>query len=74
MGIGRSLPITSSTPSQRWNWLPGTLGLYAFLGGLLTLVGWAAGIRRLIDWELNGITMKPNAALAAAASGLKTEH
>src|SRR5262249_55069667 len=39
-------------------------------GGLITLVGWAAGIQRLTDWTNDGISMFPNTAACAVASGL----
>ncbi|GEM_PF-1168269 len=42
---------------------------YALLGGGLTLVGWLSGLSRLTDWLGSGISMFPNAALAALCSG-----
>jgi len=45
------------------------LGGYGLLGGLATLTGWASGSALLTDWAHTGITMKANAALAAAAAG-----
>jgi PAS domain S-box-containing protein len=44
-------------------------GLYSLFGGLLTFVGWTAGQYRLTDWDGSGISMKANAALAAAGAG-----
>src|SRR3712207_1231048 len=39
---------------------------YALFGGIITLVGWFAGIPRLTDWIDSGITMFPNTAICAA--------
>jgi len=39
-------------------------------GGLGTLVGWFANVQRLTDWRNDGISMFPNAAMCAVASGL----
>ncbi len=51
-------------------WLVAAAGLYSFLGGATTLVGWFAGIRRLTDWDGHGISMFANTAVAATAAGL----
>lgn len=40
-----------------------------FAGGAMTLIGWATGTYRLIDWTNNGIAMKANAAMAATCAG-----
>jgi PAS domain S-box-containing protein len=45
------------------------MGAYAFLGGLVSLGGWITGVHRLADWGASGITMKANAAIAAASAG-----
>lgn len=45
------------------------LGGYAIAGGLITLVGWIAGIERLLDWINSGITMKANPAICAVGAG-----
>jgi signal transduction histidine kinase/CheY-like chemotaxis protein len=45
-------------------------GLFAAFGGLLSLMGWAADIRRLTDWLGNGISIQPNAAVAALSTGV----
>src|SRR5262245_15028539 len=47
-----------------------TMGLYAVVGGLVTLIGWLAKIRPLTDWEGNGISMFANTAIAATCTGL----
>src|SRR5262245_20992403 len=39
-------------------------------GGVITLVGWVADIQRLTDWRNDGISMFPNTAACAVASGL----
>ncbi|MFN2426793.1 MAG: hypothetical protein ABR587_10165 [Candidatus Binatia bacterium] len=41
---------------------------YALAGGTITLVGWMAEIPRLTDWNHDGISMFPNAALCAVLS------
>jgi PAS domain S-box-containing protein len=45
------------------------MGLYALVGGIVTLVGWLAGIYVLTDWDGDGISMKANAAVVAIAAG-----
>lgn len=42
---------------------------YALLGGIVSFVGWVAGIYSFTDWSGSGITMKANAALAAGSAG-----
>jgi signal transduction histidine kinase/CheY-like chemotaxis protein len=44
-------------------------GLFAFLGGIVSLAGWVLDVQRLTDWYGNGISIQPNAALCAALSG-----
>jgi two-component sensor histidine kinase len=43
---------------------------YALAGGVITLIGWTAGIHRLTDWWGLGLTMKPNAAVGSVVLGL----
>jgi PAS domain S-box-containing protein len=45
------------------------LAVYAVAGGLLTLLGWAIGVRRLAAWDNSAVTQMPNSALAIAAAG-----
>jgi len=47
-----------------------TLGLLVTAGGLVTIVGWITHIEGLTDWKSDGISMFPNAATCAIASGL----
>ncbi len=54
------------------------LGGYSFIGGLISLLGWATGAERLIDWGGNGVTIKANAAVgiivSAVALLMQTRH
>jgi hypothetical protein len=45
------------------------LGIYALLGGIVSFIGWPANIPRLTDWDNNGISIQPNAAIAATTAG-----
>lgn len=45
------------------------LGLYAFAGGCVTLVGWFAHVPRLTDWRGDGIAMFVNTAIMAIFAG-----
>jgi uncharacterized membrane protein YphA (DoxX/SURF4 family) len=45
-------------------------GTFAFLAGLITLVGWFANAPRLTDWLNSGISMMPNTAICAISTGL----
>ncbi len=42
---------------------------YVSLGGLLSILGWALDVRSLTDWDNTGVSIQPNAAVAALASG-----
>ncbi|HWN93972.1 MAG TPA: PAS domain S-box protein, partial [Methylomirabilota bacterium] len=44
-------------------------GLYAFAGGVTTLIGWAVDIQPLTDWANSGISMMPNMAVALMLAG-----
>ena len=46
------------------------LAVYALIGGLTSLIGWAADLPRLTDWLGDGISIQPNGAVAALTSGL----
>jgi hypothetical protein len=45
-------------------------GIYALVGGLVTIAGWVFDEPRLTDWGNDGISMFVNAALCASFSGL----
>ncbi len=45
------------------------LAAYVLAGGVLSFAGWALDVRRLADWDNDGIAIQPNAAIAAAATG-----
>jgi len=44
-------------------------GLYAIIGGAITLAGWAFGVQRLTDWRGDGISMFANTAACVILSG-----
>ena len=44
-------------------------GLFAFVGGLASFLGWAADIPRLTDWYDNGISIQPNTTVAVMVTG-----
>jgi signal transduction histidine kinase len=46
-----------------------TLGAYVLLGGSLSFLGWLLDLPRLTHWEADGISIQPNASVAAAAAG-----
>jgi signal transduction histidine kinase/CheY-like chemotaxis protein len=50
--------------------LAAVAGLCAIFGGVVSLIGWAAGVPRLTDWRNDGISMFPNTAACAVLSGL----
>jgi PAS domain S-box-containing protein len=41
---------------------------YVFIGALISLIGWAADLPRLTDWNNIGISIQPNAAIAAISA------
>ena len=41
----------------------------AAIGGLVSMLGWIFDIPRLIDWDLDGVTIKFNAAASVTAAG-----
>jgi PAS domain S-box-containing protein len=45
-------------------------GLYAIIGGIVTLLGWAIPFPRFTDWAGLGISMFPNAAVCSIAGGI----
>ena len=46
------------------------LAAYAVIGGLSSFLGWAADLPRLTDWLGGGISIQPNATIAALSSGV----
>jgi hypothetical protein len=40
------------------------------LGGVVSFAGWAADLPRLTDWNDGGISIQPNATIAAFTSGV----
>jgi PAS domain S-box-containing protein len=44
-------------------------GVYALVGGAVTLLGWAIGSQLLTDWAHTGISMFPNTAVCACLCG-----
>jgi signal transduction histidine kinase len=41
------------------------LGVYPLVGGIVSFAGWAFDVPGLTDWEGNGISIQPNACIAA---------
>jgi signal transduction histidine kinase/CheY-like chemotaxis protein len=46
------------------------LAVYGVVGGILSMAGWALDLPRLANWAGDGISVQPNAALAATGIGL----
>lgn len=67
--------LLKSSPAGDWrvkdsiDWLPKVAGLYAAVGGLLTVLGWWLDLPKLADWDNDGITMQPNTGLLALLIG-----
>ena len=58
-------------PNRPMRWpriVAASLAGYAFVGGAVSFIGWAADIRRLTDWDNSGISIQPNSTIAAAAA------
>ena len=56
---------------NRWVYrIPVVIGIYAVASGVLTLAGWIFEVRRLMDWNNSGITMKANTAVCVVLLGL----
>ena len=58
----RRLPGARQTPHGHWVSTPCSSGLISF-------IGWAADLPRLTDWIGDGISIQPNATIAAMCSG-----
>lgn len=67
-------PAEPSTLSEGAKVVPGILasitGIYAILGGIITLIGWAIPFPRFTDWAGLGISMFPNTAVCSIAGGI----
>ena len=50
-------------------WIAAALGAYVICGGLVSLIGWIADIEPLTDWDNDGISIQPNATVAAIFAG-----
>jgi PAS domain S-box-containing protein len=64
---------SSETAPAMASWARGVavaLGLYALVGGLVSMTGWAADIPPLTDWEGKGVSIQPLASLAAILAGM----
>lgn len=59
----------ASSDSAVYRWIPALLGVYAFVGGSISLLGWILDRQALATW-LGGISIQPNTALAAKVAGL----
>src|SRR5712671_4118080 len=65
---GQSARPMSGTDSRAARTWARAFAVYALVGGVVSLIGWAADLPRLASWD-GGISIQPNAALAAAAAG-----
>ena len=63
--------MSNSRTGQEWVWRTSVgLGLYALVGGTISLLGWVWDRPWLADWDGDGIAIQPNATVAAIAAGL----
>jgi signal transduction histidine kinase/CheY-like chemotaxis protein len=67
-------PAEDSTSRQISRAVSIAAGVYAILGGIGTLIGWATDTPRLTDWNNDGISMFPNTAMCAIMSGAALLH
>jgi PAS domain S-box-containing protein len=51
------------------HWIVVVLGSYVLAGGALSFLGWVLDLPRLADWDADGISIQPNAAIAATLAG-----
>jgi signal transduction histidine kinase/ActR/RegA family two-component response regulator len=58
------------TASRRATRVATILAAYAVIGAALTLAGWIFDLRRLADWDADGIAQMPNNAVAVALAGV----
>ena len=64
--MAATLTTGGSLWRQRLCW---ALAAYALVAGAISFLGWALDIPRLTDWEANGISIQPNAAVLVMLSG-----
>ncbi len=70
MQVGTTLRSEQRDPAvSRPYFLVDAAGFFALACGATALLGWAADVPRLIDWDGDGITIKFNPALAIALLG-----
>jgi PAS domain S-box-containing protein len=63
----------ATIPAPETSWRPRlafAAGAYSLVAGVVTLIGWTFDLPRLTDWKNDGISMFPNTAICAIASGL----
>jgi signal transduction histidine kinase/CheY-like chemotaxis protein len=58
-----------SPRSRRARVIATGLGLYALVGGAVSLIGWVADVPRAADWLGTGISIQPNTAVASMCLG-----
>jgi signal transduction histidine kinase len=67
--IAQQLPVLQA-PLSAGARVALAVAIYPLAGGLLSLAGWAFDVQRLTDWEADGISIQPNASLAAAGASV----
>ncbi len=74
MTSSRNFPIASSPSGVErridrvLNALAIVLAAYVLIGGIVSLLGWVIDVPALTDWDDDGISIQPNAAIAAVAT------
>ena len=64
-----SMPRDSDSPGRFPLFIASSCGLYVLIGGVLSLAGWAYDRPRLTDLTNVGVSIQPNAAVAALLTG-----
>jgi signal transduction histidine kinase len=62
--------LTTQSLEGRRRTIVRLLAMYALVGGLVSLMGWAADVPRLASWDNSGLSIQPNAAVAAITMGV----
>jgi len=72
LGRGGRPSGAAPTPLAEWwsKFVATGTGAYAVVVAVVTLCGWAFNIPRLTDWNNDGVSMFPNAAVCAGLTGL----